>query len=209
MKLKPGQIQILLFNLCFLTAFSVFYLARRNYEFIIYIGVILVFLGLILATNRKVDFPNGLLWGLSVWALLHMSGGAFYIGGDRLYELILIPLSTEYPIFRYDQFVHIIGFGVATYAMFCLLRPLLRPDLTKWTALSVVVAMAGLGVGALNEVVEFLVSVLVPESGVGGYLNTSLDLVADLVGAMLAMAVIRMSHGQDARGTCKNSCRSI
>ena len=72
-----------------------------------------------------------------------------------------------------------------------------RPNLTGWTALSVVVVMAGLGVGALNEIVEFAATVVMPETGVGGYINTSLDLVADLIGALAALIYIR----HDARTT--------
>jgi putative membrane protein len=105
---------------------------------------------------------------------------------------MLLPIVGDpYHIFKYDQFVHIVGFGTATLAMYYLLKPLLREDLKKWTALSIVVVMAGLGVGALNEIVEFAATVLVPETGVGGYINTSLDLVADLIGAIIALFYIR------------------
>ena len=191
MLLKKGQLPILVVNACALAAFSILFLSRKNYEFLLYIGVIIFFLALILGTNKKVDYPNSVLWGLTAWALLHMSGGGLYIGKIKLYEVMLITLSEEYSIFRYDQFVHIIGFGVATLVMYFLLKPLLRPDLDRWVALSIVVAMAGLGVGALNEIVEFTATVLVPETGVGGYTNTSLDLVSDLVGAVLAIIIIK------------------
>ncbi|MBI4831526.1 MAG: DUF2238 domain-containing protein [Candidatus Lindowbacteria bacterium] len=138
------------------------------------------------------NYPNDVLWGLTLWALLHMSGGGLYIGGVKLYEIILVPISNEYEIFRYDQFVHIVGFGVATLVMYHLVRPLLKPDVNSSAALSIVVVMAGLGVGALNEIIEFTATVLVPETGVGGYVNTSLDLVSDLLGAILALVVIKM-----------------
>lgn len=192
MLLKKGQIPILFVNACALAGFTILFASRKNYEFLLYIGVIIFFLGLIVGTNKKVDYPNGVLWGLTAWALLHMSGGGLYIGEVKLYEIILIPISEEYNIFRFDQFVHIVGFGVATLVMYYLIRPLLTPDLDRRVALSIVVVMAGLGVGALNEIVEFTATVLVPETGVGGYINTSLDLVADLVGAALAIAIIRI-----------------
>jgi len=54
--------------------------------------------------------------------------------------------------------------------------------------------MAGLGTGALNEIAEFVVSTMVPRSGVGGYINTALDLCADLVGAILALLYIRWRY---------------
>jgi len=44
--------------------------------------------------------------------------------------------------------------------------------------------------GALNEILEFIVSIAVPQSGVGGYMNTSLDLCADLIGAVLGLLYI-------------------
>ncbi|MGA1876005.1 MAG: DUF2238 domain-containing protein [bacterium] len=157
-----------------------------------YIGVIIIFLLLIVATNNKVHYPNEILWGLTIWALLHMAGGGLYIRGIKLYEIILLPISRTYSIFRYDQFVHIVGFGVATLLMYHLIKPSLSGQ--KWIALSIVIVMAGLGVGALNEIIEFLATVCVPETGVGGYINTSLDLVADLIGAIMAMIFIKISE---------------
>jgi len=192
MLIKKDQIPILLVNLCFLLFFTLLFLSRKDHEFLMYIGVIIFFLILIIATNRKVNYPNHILWGLTLWAFLHMAGGGFYIKGVKLYEVILFPLSKEYHIFRYDQFVHIIGFAVATLVMYAILRPILSPDLSKWTALSIIIVMAGLGVGALNEIVEFLATVVLPQTGVGGYINTSLDLVSDLIGALLALLYIRM-----------------
>ena len=192
MVLRKGQWPILIFNLCYLIPFAVFYLSKHNYEFALYIGVILFFFVLILATDNRVRYSNGILWGLTLWALMHMCGGGIRVGDKVLYGQILIPLSDRYPVFRFDQFVHIIGFGVATLLLHHLLKPLLKPDLKRWTALSIVIVMAGLGVGALNEIIEFAAVVLVPETGVGGYENTALDLVSDLVGAVLALVFIRL-----------------
>lgn len=78
--------------------------------------------------------------------------------------------------------------------MFCLLKPLLKENLDRFIALSIVVVMADIGVGAVNEIVEALVSAIVPDSGVGGYVNTSLDLIADMIGASLAMLYIRLRY---------------
>jgi len=43
-----------------------------------------------------------------------------------------------------------------------------------------------MGAGALNEIVEFVATVLVPETNVGGYYNTALDLVFNAAGALVA-----------------------
>jgi hypothetical protein len=60
--------------------------------------------------------------------------------------------------------------------------------------------MAGLGAGALNEIIEFAATVIFPDTGVGGYVNNSLDLVFNLLGAVVAMAVIKLKEGRRAGG---------
>ena len=186
MLLKKDQIPILITNIIALIIFSFVFFSRKNYEFIIYIGVIIFFLLVIVYSNKKINYPNGVLWGLTLWSVLHMSGGGIFIGGKKLYELMIFQIvGSPYNIFKFDQFVHIVGFWVATIVMYHLLKPLLKEK--KWISLSIVVVMAGLGVGALNEIVEFMATVIIPETGVGAYVNNSLDLVSNLVGAIGAM----------------------
>lgn len=54
----------------------------------------------------------------------------------------------------------------------------------------IVVWLFGMGIGALNEVVEFAIALNVEESNVGGYLNTGRDLVANMLGAAVAGAIV-------------------
>ena len=194
--LKKSQWPIFIVNFIYLVIALFVFSSRRNYEFVTYIGVVVFFSLVILLTNKKVNYPNIVLWGLTLWGMLHMAGGGVLLKGGtmRLYELILIPLSENYEIFKYDQFVHIIGFGVSTLLMFSLLKSRLKSmnGFSFW----LVIVMAGLGVGAVNEIIEFGVTVLVPETGVGGYNNTSLDLVADLVGAVIAVVWLKARNGK-------------
>ena len=175
--LRKGQLPIFFVNLIYLLIFLFVFSSRRNYEFLSYIGVVVFFSVVILMTNKKVKYPNSVLWGLTLWGAMHMSGGGILLnaGTMRLYELILIPLSEEYGIFRYDQLVHIIGFGVSTLLMFSLLKPKLKE--MKGFSLWLVIVMAGLGVGAMNEIIEFSVTIFVKNTGVGDFTNTSLDLI--------------------------------
>ena len=191
---RKGQLPILIFNLCLLVFFSTYFLTRANYEFVLYVGVITFFLVVFIVANNKVFFPNFVLWGLSLWALLHLLGASVHISGDVLYNVMIIRLSGNYPVFRYDQFVHTVGFGVATLTIFYVLKPLLKTETRKWWSLSIVVVSAGLGIGAFNEIVEFAATVLVPETNVGGYVNTALDLVFNLVGAVIAMFIVRIKE---------------
>ncbi|MEA2112574.1 MAG: DUF2238 domain-containing protein [Patescibacteria group bacterium] len=182
---------LLLINIILLVLFSFLFISRKNFEFLIYVGIIIFIMAVIWLTKNKVNYPPIVLWGLTIWAFLHMTGGGIYISGKKVYELMLFPLIGEpYNILKYDQFVHFFGFGIATILMFYLIKPFLTKDRVGKVALSIVIIMAGLGVGAFNEIVEFITTVIVPESGVGGYENTALDLVFNLLGAMVAMFYI-------------------
>lgn len=194
--LRRTQKGLLAFNLVSLAYFTARFARSGNYEFLLYVGVILFFLTVIVATEERMKYPDPLLWGLTLWAQMHLAGGGLFVGGEKLYELILVPLvGSPYCIFRYDQLVHIVGFAAATLLAFHLIGPHLkeRPG-PRGISFYLVLIMAGLGFGALNEIVEFAVTVIVPESGVGGYENTALDLVADLLGALLAAALVRFKR---------------
>lgn len=192
--MKKAHIVLLLINLALIAGFGLLFLARLNYEFIIYVGVIIFFLCLIGISIKKVDYTLGALVGLTVWSALHLAGGGIMIGDGRLYDVMLIRLSETYPVWRYDQLVHIWGFGASTLVLFSLLASAIKKPVENPIALGVVIVMGGLGMGALNEILEFVVSICVPQSGVGGYMNMSLDLCADLIGAILGLLYIRLRY---------------
>jgi uncharacterized membrane protein YjdF len=193
--LKKSQLILLGINILYLFVASFYYLSRKNYEFIMYVSVIVLVLGLILVTNKKVNYPNIVLIGLTLWGMMHMFGGV-KIGDSTIYAKILFDFVGEpYNILKYDQVVHLFGFGVATLVMFVLFKPFIKFPVQRWASISIITIMAGFGVGALNEMVEFGAVVLMPETGVGGFFNTSLDLVANFIGACLAMVYIRIKRG--------------
>lgn len=192
---------MLLVNLALIAGFGSLFLVRLNYEFIIYVGVIIFFLLLILVSIKKVNYTPSALVGLTVWSALHLAGGGIIIGDGRLYDFILIRLSDTWPIWRYDQLVHMWGFGACTLVVFSLLAGHLEKPLRGSVTLYIVLVMAGLGIGALNEIIESIVSLIVPESGVGGYINTLLDLCADLIGAVLGLLYIRLRYLKTSTGS--------
>ena len=53
---------------------------------------------------------------------------------------------------------------------------------------------AGMGFGAFNEIVEFVATLTVPDTNVGGYINTGWDLVANMVGAIMACTWIKLRY---------------
>ncbi|MBD3163607.1 DUF2238 domain-containing protein [Candidatus Woesearchaeota archaeon] len=197
MLIKREQWPVFTVHTLALIVFTAIFVLRKDYEFLLYVAVILFFMLLVLFTNHKVEYPNALLWGLAIWSIMHMSGSGIYIGGKKLYDTILIPIIGEpYSVFKYDQLAHIFGFAVATYLSYILLKPSLSKE-PKWRSLSIVILMAGLGFGALNEIIEFFATVLIPNTGVGGYVNTAIDLVSNAFGAAAAVLYILAKESKD------------
>ena len=133
---------------------------------LVYAAWMIVLLVTVVLLNRRVHFSTGVLIGLSVWGFLHMAGGLVPAGDGVLYGLWLLPFL------RFDQVVHGFGFGVAGLAGREALGAWLPGGAPSGGAGAAVVIMAGLGLGAVNEVLEFLSTLLIPETNVGGYENT-------------------------------------
>jgi hypothetical protein len=68
-----------------------------------------------------------------------------------------------------------------------------------------IVFCAGMGLGALNEVVEFVAVLTMPKTNVGGYVNTGWDLVANAVGALVAVVAIRVFWWRSVRAEVSDS----
>lgn len=165
-------------------------------EFLFYIVVMLVLMAAVWVVHRRVSLSKGALWALSIWGLLHMMGGlltvpdSWSVAGDSrvLYNWWLI---TDF--LKYDHVVHGYGFGITTWVCWQGLRSIIRRtggSATPTFGQMVLCWAAGLGFGAVNEVIEFLAVLLVPNTNVGGYINTGWDLIANLTGATIVAALI-------------------
>ena len=194
----PRLLPVFLFNAAYIAAATALSLARGNREFIFYIVVMLVLIVVMSIVHSRVKLTTGLLWAFSAWGLLHMAGGLCplptgwpYNGNQAvLYSWWLIP-----NLLKYDQIVHAYGFGITTWLCWHILRNALRqPDgspVPPTFGMLTLCAAGGMGFGALNEVIEFIAVLTIPNTNVGGYENTGWDLVANLVGSTLAAIVIR------------------
>ena len=194
MLLTKRELPVLIVNLLNVSIFTIVALGRSNVEFLLYVGVILVVMAWILIKQRSVQFDLAILWGLTIWGMMHLAGGNLSVSGDSLYSLELLPLMPRLNILRYDQMVHTFGFGVATLVCYHLLKPYLRTGIHRMRTLLMLVALMGCGIGAINEIIEFLVVQIVPETGVGGYENTMLDLIFNLLGGILAIVWIALGR---------------
>ncbi len=192
----PRRIAIIAGTVLYVSGFYVSYVLRGNSEFVFYLGQLFIFILLACMFLRYVPaFPDYLLGFLSLVGLLHVLGGGVVVDGVRLYDLRLVEIyeSARFPelfILKYDQFVHAFGFGVAALGFRWLLGH--HGSTFSQGARNTIAVFAAAGVGALNEVSEFLAVLLFARTGVGGYFNIALDLLLNFVGAIIAVAFIEV-----------------
>lgn len=182
------MVLILGFNFLYLLAFFIVCLVTGNREFLFYMAVMLGIAALVAILHFRVNLPYAALWALSVWGLAHMAGGNIHLPGDTrvLYNFWLI-----LGYLRYDHVVHAYGFGVSTWVTWLSIRGQLTHPFPRLGVLIVCVGV-GMGLGAVNEVVEFIATLLIPDTNVGGYVNTGWDLVANFTGCLISAICIRI-----------------
>ena len=171
---------------------------QGNTEFVFYIVVMVVLITSLIVVHQRVNFSDGVLWGMSCWGLMHMSGGLVHVP-QALTQNGSQPVLYSWWIIRdwlkYDQVVHAYGFGITTWVCWQILRSNIKKQTGQTPepsfGLCVLSATAGMGFGALNEVVEFIATLTIPETNVGDYNNTGWDLVYNLIGCGLVAFIIR------------------
>jgi hypothetical protein len=223
--IRSSTLGVLAFTIAYLLSALGVALLRHNQEFLLYIVVMVPIVAVVITAHLRVNFSTGVLCGLSLWGLAHVAGGlvpvpqSWPIQGEVrvLYSWWLIPGHL-----KYDHLVHAFGFGMTAWLCWEALRSIIAglaskacpdaaphgqgpPPATVHPTLGMLVlcGAAALGFGALNEVVEFAATVLVPETNVGGYANTGWDLVSNLVGVAVATGLIKFSDAvanRKARG---------
>ena len=201
----PKLLPVVLFNAAYMLASIFFAIVQGNREFLFYIVVMLILIGVMSIVHRRARLTAPLLWAFSVWGFAHMAGGlcplpsGWPYNGDHavLYSWWIIPQCL-----KYDQIVHAYGFGITTWLCWHLLSKALRqPDgsaVRPTFGMLTLCAAGGMGFGALNEVIEFIAVITIPNTNVGGYENTGWDLVSNLVGASIAAVIIRC-RSEDTR----------
>ena len=159
-------------------------LFARNYEFLLYAVTVIILVAIIYKTDQYFGFARIGLWLFNGWLVLHILGGLASFRGVRFYDLILLDLvGAPYDILKYDQFVHFYCYVVIAILMWSVIRKIARPE-ASLVVVCVVNVLAASSLGAINEVIEFLAVILFASQGVGGYTNTAIDLVANLLGAI-------------------------
>ncbi|HEU0129822.1 MAG TPA: hypothetical protein VFQ85_02385 [Mycobacteriales bacterium] len=156
-----------------------------------YLTVVLVCTAVGASVDRTIGFSDAALWLLVLTGTLHLCGGLLPNPAGRgvAYEWWLVP-----GMLRFDQLVHLIGSVSATVVSWQIAGSWLDLRRTPPRVQATIAALAGLGKGALNEVLEFLIAVRLPRQHVGGYENTGWDLVFDVAGCVAAAAFLVWSR---------------
>lgn len=179
-----------------LAGFTVFYvIGWTAYGFAADTGQVYAYLAwlvgasaLVIYVDGRVRFSTPVLVLLSVAGFCHMAGGNIQIDGTVLYE------QSWSGYVRYDHLVHAFGLGAAGLAVWEATRRMLTAQKPKEAV--VVVMLGGNAIGAAIEIGEYIATLLLPDVRVGGYTNSMQDLIANLVGSLVAAwwAVRRCWH---------------
>lgn len=162
----------------YFAGFTIYGAASASANTVIYAAVVATLFVIVALADDRVRFSGLVLFGLAVWGFAHMAGGLIASGDDVLYGRFLLPFL------RFDQVVHAWGFGFAGLATWEVVRRHVAPDAQISGAL--IVFIGGMAFGALNEMIEFLLTRVWEDTNVGGFENTGWDLVANTVGSTIA-----------------------
>jgi putative membrane protein len=189
MNFSRSEKAILAFTALYTAAFAVFFIRKLNVEFVAYVGVIVFIFALLYGTLHKTRIPASILAGISLWGLLHMLGGSVQTADGVLYAWKIFPFfdgGGEFYILKFDQVVHAYLYAVVALLFLHLLRNYFGNTHSQFL-IGFIAIMASLGVSAVNEMIEFIAVLTVPDNGVGGYHNTVLDIVFNFAGALIAV----------------------
>lgn len=179
------------FTIAYFIFFAVLGIFQRNYEFVYYSLVIAPMILTVIFYYKKFHLSPHILLGLALLGLSHILGMYLNIFGTRLYDFWLIP-----NIFRYDNFIHMFGIFIIAFIAYNMLYPHLDKKIAHNTFfLSIIIISISMGIGAFNEILEFSsVIFLNASSAVGDYVNNTLDLTYNFVGALAACFFIMRYH---------------
>ena len=182
---------VTIFTLSYLAVSSMVAYRIENWEFFIYVFVVLVTGLVVLYIHRFVPASPAVFWMLSFWGFLHMFGGLVVLPDWMRVENerhVLYDLWIIYPYFKYDMIVHGLGFVGGTWACWEIIAPIIHTRRVRLVSVLIAILMAN-GLGVLNELIEFIAYLTLPITGVGGYVNTGWDLVCNLIGSLVGGSV--------------------
>jgi uncharacterized membrane protein YjdF len=155
-------------------------------EFFLYSIAILLAIAFLWLHFRRYPLPWWLLGLIQTAIVIHYAGAFVELEGRRLYDNAFFGL-------RYDKYVH---FTNAFLIAVLISRLLLPRYLRKDAIFRCNILLAVLGLGAVVEIIEYVVCKTIPRNGVGDYDNNLQDLIANLLGgsSWLLLSYVRQRY---------------
>lgn len=192
--MKINQLYLLIaINLLYIIPATYIFLRRSNIEFLAYLLIVLILGVLFVRFLNKSYLKLHEMYLLSFWGFLHIMGGLLiFPNGSNLYSQIIVEVINNgggYVLFKMDQLIHMYGFGITAYIMYRVLYEKTQKTQTSQLFVGVFAVVIAIGLGALNEVVEFIVVLFLEFNGVGDLYNMGFDLIFNLLGAIIGTGV--------------------
>ena len=153
------------------------------WEFFVYATLNVIVVIFLWIMFRNFNFPNWLIILVQLSIFMHFAGGLINIADKRLYDCLIFNI-------RYDKYVHFfnsfIG-GVFLYKYY------FRELKLNWLIKDFILIFTVLGIGALVEIVEYLVTLTVETNGVGNYDNNLQDLISNFIGITLFVVTTKLT----------------
>ena len=199
MKEKTKRLFPIYLSAIILGVFTIYFLLRGNLEFLVYAATLFPLMWIIAKTDKFFDYSKLAKWGFAVWMMSHMAGGSLYFGGTRLYDIVFPQLiGAPYHILKYDQTIHVLCYFVITLFIYSIVIRMSSKPKTKRDKFLIffITFLSSAGIGALNEIIEFGTVVFFGSTGVGDYYNNALDLVFNVLGAIIALLFIYQKNSK-------------
>jgi hypothetical protein len=132
---------------------------------------------LVMYVDGRVRLSTHVLVVLAIAGFGHLAGGNLEMNGVLLYE-------ESWNVVGYDHIVHFLGLGAAGLVVWEATAWMLRARSGKEAF--VVTFLGANAVGAIIEIGEYLATLVVQVARVGDYANNMQDLIANMIGALVA-----------------------
>ena len=153
-------------------------------EFFAYAVVIISLIVFAWLKIRHIHVSGWLLVLTQMGIGAHFLGGLVHFGNERLYDLIILGV-------RYDKYVHFFNAIVATLYVRRIVHSVAPRNAWLWELETILIV---LGLGAVVEIVEYMVMLSVQTNGVGSYDNNMQDMMANLTGTSCCILAVRLAR---------------
>lgn len=190
---SPKITGVLSFTALYLLGFIAYALLVREFPQLIYVGIQIALTCIVYIAHRHVNYSLSLLWCLSIWGFLHLTGEHIYLD---THGTLINSLSLFGKIGNFNRLVHVYGFAIATWVSWQTLCHIIhhryQRRLMPTTGLLLLCVTSSMGYSALNEMVKFASTMSNVNSDLDNYHTIGWDMIAASLGALIAALVIKV-----------------